>query len=316
MENDNSIPSALYFLYTLQRSQYGLELKWKDIKETVVYLFGEDILEKLKKNDIISTYAGDNLLEVINLNDIGYNIGRQEKEKLFEKIINFFSKDKQIGGLMRIIYLYRKIASVIIDSLNVNITMINPSQESPYFKVAVPLITSNDFYYSNAFADYSQNTLKEVQFDLGDFEEYLQDSWFIRIVILIKDGISGNYGYSKSVENIDANYLSGLLKLISNDYISAIMMHLDIFLNDKKINQALIKNEYKTIRKEKIQRFYDWLAIANDIAVGFEFVIGSILFLPRNDATLGVYLFIIGSSQLLIRPMIQIARKIQIYIIK
>ena len=89
-----------------------------------------------------------------------------------------------------------------------------------------------------------------------------------------------------------------------------------IILNDKKINQALIKNEYKTIRKEKIQRFYDWLAIANDIAVGFEFVIGSILFLPHHDATLGVYLFIIGSSQLLIRPIIQIARKVQIYILK
>ncbi|MGE9810912.1 YrhK family protein, partial [Ferroplasma acidiphilum] len=46
-----------------------------------------------------------------------------------------------------------------------------------------------------------------------------------------------------------------------------------------------------------------------------EFVIGSIFFLPSESkySTLGVYLFIIGSTQLLIRPMINIARRIHIF---
>ena len=71
----------------------------------------------------------------------------------------------------------------------------------------------------------------------------------------------------------------------------------------------------RSVKEKFIKRFYDWLSIANDIMVGLEFVIGSIFFLPseKKYSTLGVYLFIIGSTQLLIRPMINIARRIHIF---
>ncbi len=71
-----------------------------------------------------------------------------------------------------------------------------------------------------------------------------------------------------------------------------------------------------TEHKEKIKRFYDWLAIANDVLVGMEFLVGSILFLPGHNATLGVYLFIIGSAQLLIRPFIQIVKRVHLFMVK
>jgi hypothetical protein len=47
--------------------------------------------------------------------------------------------------------------------------------------------------------------------------------------------------------------------------------------------------------------------------VGLEFLIGSFEFLPRANELLGVYLFIAGSSQLLIRPLIEISKRIHIY---
>jgi len=71
----------------------------------------------------------------------------------------------------------------------------------------------------------------------------------------------------------------------------------------------------KEEHKSDLNKIYKSLSIINDIMVGIEFLIGSILFLPGNNTTFGVYLFILGSSQLLIRPFIEIARKIHLFLI-
>ncbi|WP_019415835.1 YrhK family protein [Paenisporosarcina sp. TG20] len=51
---------------------------------------------------------------------------------------------------------------------------------------------------------------------------------------------------------------------------------------------------------------YRIIALLNDLTLGLEFLIGSILFLSESTQTAGVILFIIGSVQLLSRPLLKI----------
>ncbi len=57
-----------------------------------------------------------------------------------------------------------------------------------------------------------------------------------------------------------------------------------------------------------IRRRYEALSIANDILIGLWFTVGSILFFFESTTTTGTWFFVIGSVELLIRPMIRMTR--------
>lgn len=73
---------------------------------------------------------------------------------------------------------------------------------------------------------------------------------------------------------------------------------------------TLKKNRDK-IRKG-IEKNYKILGLINDFMIGLEFLVGSIEFLPGHLSTIGVYLFILGSFQILLIPTIKIARDVHI----
>ncbi|GGE51884.1 hypothetical protein GCM10011391_33370 [Pullulanibacillus camelliae] len=57
---------------------------------------------------------------------------------------------------------------------------------------------------------------------------------------------------------------------------------------------------------------YEWLHIINDIVIALWFLIGSFLFFFEQYQTAGTWLFVIGSAQMLIRPLIRIAHKLHV----
>lgn len=61
-----------------------------------------------------------------------------------------------------------------------------------------------------------------------------------------------------------------------------------------------------------IRRRYEALSIANDVLIALWFLVGSILFFypARND--LAIWLFVIGSVEMLIRPVIRLARRLHL----
>jgi hypothetical protein len=61
-----------------------------------------------------------------------------------------------------------------------------------------------------------------------------------------------------------------------------------------------------------IRRRYEVLSIANDILVALWFIAGSILFFSEDLATAGTWLFLIGSAELLIRPIIRLTRAVHL----
>jgi len=58
-----------------------------------------------------------------------------------------------------------------------------------------------------------------------------------------------------------------------------------------------------------IHQRYEVLSIINDFMLGLWFTVGSVcFFFEGNIKTLGVWLFVIGSVQLLMRPLIRLHR--------
>lgn len=61
-----------------------------------------------------------------------------------------------------------------------------------------------------------------------------------------------------------------------------------------------------------IRQRYETLAIINDILIGVWFLIGSFFFFSDTLSYAGTWLFVIGSAEMLIRPVIRLARRVHI----
>jgi len=61
-----------------------------------------------------------------------------------------------------------------------------------------------------------------------------------------------------------------------------------------------------------IRRRYETASIFNDFLIGLWFLVGSVAFLRPSWQEFGTWLFIIGSAELLLRPMIRLAHRIHL----
>lgn len=61
-----------------------------------------------------------------------------------------------------------------------------------------------------------------------------------------------------------------------------------------------------------IRQRYEVVSIINDILIGVWFVIGSIFFFYDSLAYAGTWLFVIGSIEMLIRPVIRLLRHLHL----
>lgn len=61
-----------------------------------------------------------------------------------------------------------------------------------------------------------------------------------------------------------------------------------------------------------IRQRYEVVSIANDILIGVWFLVGSILFFSESSTYWGTWLFVLGSVEMLIRPLIRLVRRVHL----
>ena len=61
-----------------------------------------------------------------------------------------------------------------------------------------------------------------------------------------------------------------------------------------------------------IRQRYEFLSIANDVLIGLWFLVGSFLFFSTATTYAATWLFVIGSVEMLIRPVIRLARNVHL----
>ncbi|MCH1865638.1 YrhK family protein [Nocardioides sp. CFH 31398] len=65
-------------------------------------------------------------------------------------------------------------------------------------------------------------------------------------------------------------------------------------------------------RELLLRRRYETLSIANDLLVAVWFLVGSFLFLDSATTEAGTWLFIVGSAELAVRPVIRLSRRVHL----
>ncbi len=58
-----------------------------------------------------------------------------------------------------------------------------------------------------------------------------------------------------------------------------------------------------------LRQRYEVVSILNDLLVALWFIVGSVLFFSDSTAYAGTWLFLVGSVQLAIRPLIRLSRQ-------
>ena len=61
-----------------------------------------------------------------------------------------------------------------------------------------------------------------------------------------------------------------------------------------------------------IRRRYEVVSIVNDILIALWFTVGSVLFFSEATTTLGTWFFLVGSVELLVRPVIRLSRRVHL----
>lgn len=61
-----------------------------------------------------------------------------------------------------------------------------------------------------------------------------------------------------------------------------------------------------------VRQRYEVVSIANDILIGVWFLVGSILFFSESSAYWGTWLFVLGSVEMLVRPVIRLVRRVHL----
>ena len=62
-----------------------------------------------------------------------------------------------------------------------------------------------------------------------------------------------------------------------------------------------------------IRQRYETASIVNDILIGTWFLVGSFLFFSSSTATAGTWLFVVGSVEMLLRPLIRLTRRVHLH---
>ncbi|GAA1905478.1 hypothetical protein GCM10009737_02890 [Nocardioides lentus] len=61
-----------------------------------------------------------------------------------------------------------------------------------------------------------------------------------------------------------------------------------------------------------LRRRYESLSILNDLLIAIWFLAGSVLFFSAETTYAGTWLFVIGSAELAVRPVIRLSRRVHL----
>lgn len=305
---DEDIESFLFLSHLIHDGYYNLRITWGEVNEVFGQILDEDPYQ---------------ICMIVR--DKGYTYGC-EKTDPFMLLKEPKIRDEIIGGILE-----RFFGILDQNPLSLNVSILSYTQRSLIMsilgsfydhemefakttadRILIPIVTGEKFQ------DFGQ-TRRLIEERIGRFVgnldcvyEYLNEPWFLEFVLILKNGYygNGNFNYIDSLESSFRNdFVEGILKLINEGGLVSIILNFKKLLNDEKVNNKIRGFVKKSRDETKLRRFYEWLSIANDLAIGSEFLIGSIEFLPNGNELLGVFLFIAGSTQLLIRPLIEISKR-------
>lgn len=304
----------LYLCDFIHHGYYNIRITWGEVSNLLSFSMGDNkdlVLEEIRR--LGYTESADMGDPFMILRRIDVDVPTERKRALISKLFDRMEKVPLAYNVAAITYLQRSLMMGIIGSFYDHELSF---ASSPDERVFISAVTSDIFQNDRAVSDYFDRAVQSMERGERDFTPYMTEPWFNELLLIIKNGYYGNgsFNYIDTLESsFRVEFTSGILEIVRNGDLLWLLLNFRTFIKNNRVDLTVKKFVRKRKEEKTINRLYDWLSIGNDFAVGVEFVVGSIEFLPNHDATFGVYLFIVGSTQLLIRPVINLARKIHLH---
>lgn len=307
---DREAEKFLLLAQLVHDGYYNLRISWGQVKR----LFGK-ILESdperscaiLRENGY--TYGCEDGDPFMLLKEPDIKLGNGETSELFLKFFDVLDSNPLSLNVAMLVFAQRSLIMGILSSFYDHEIEFSGKSEN---RILIPMVTSEKFLEFDKAGELLEKRVRQAKENDIDISGYLEQPWFLELMLIIKNGYygNGNFNYIDSLESsFRSEFIDGILDLIKSGILITIILNFKKLLRNEETNYKIRNFVRKSREEAKLKRFYDWLSIANDLAVGTEFLIGSFEFLPSGNELFGVFLFIVGSSQLLIRPIIQIFRK-------
>lgn len=304
----------LFLCNIIHEGYYNMRITWGEARKLFsVAVTGSplEICRNLREEGYIGAYDDPDPFMI--LRNIRVDLSPETEKATFRKLLETLRSEPLPYNVAMVSYLQKGLMMGIISSFydhELNFA------RTPEERTLISVVTSDLFLSNRYVSGLLEDEVKIAEIRDPGMEDYVQYSWFNELVQIIKNGYYGNNGvnYIDMLENSSrVEFSDGILEIITNGGLLWLILNFKQFLKRDHVDMATKKFVKKSRQERGINRFYDWLSMVNDFAVGVEFLIGSIEFLPNYDPTFGVYLFIVGSTQLLIRPVISLGRKIHLH---
>ncbi len=310
MEEEKNL--FVYMASLIHNGKYNYGIKWKDFYAIFSSLSNAD------PKKICSELLDEGYVESVDDDDPFMLISKIKVDALDSTINRLFSIIKSDKAALNIALCYSIEPSFIQSVISATYYYKGTTRKSAAAKVLIPICTSDEFQNDERVIGLIRNEISDLSFDVNRIKPLLKSRWFLDLLFILRNGKYGNGGFDYIEDMSTANrdrFINGIISILDNGLLVTVILRLSKILAMDGVGEALEKYSHRNRRSEHVSRIYYYLSIANDILVGLEFLTGSFEFLPGGNEVLGVYLFIIGSSELLIRPFIEIAKRVHLHII-
>ena len=312
LEKDKDI--FLFLCNFIHEGYYNMRITWGEVRELCSFAVSnntDEILRLMESEGYIESYGDSDPFMILRKIRVG--LTQEDEEAAVSEFLEIVKGAPLSYNVAIISYLQKSLMMGIIGSFYDHELNFAPSREE---RVLISAVTSDEFLTNRKVSEIIEREISSTQFKDPGMDGYIQYPWFNELLQIIKNGYYGNGGtnYIDTLESsFRVEFTDGILEIIMNGGLLWLILNFKEFIKRENVDRAVKKFVRKSREERSINRLYDWLSIGNDFAVGIEFLVGSIEFLPNYDATFGVYLFIVGSTQLLIRPVIALGRKIHLH---
>jgi len=314
---DEDLDFFLYLCRFIHEGYYNIRITWGEVRNLFSFAVKgnpHDVCTRMKTDGYTESVEDSDPFMILRRIDV--HLSRESEERIISGFFDRMRKVPLAHNVAMISYLQKSLIMGIIGSFYDHEL---DFASTPDERVLISAVTSDYFISNEIVSGYLEKDISDDEYGNPDMEKYLENPWFNELILIIKNGYYGNGGFNY-IDTLESSFrvefTTGILEIIRNGGLLWLILNFREFIKGEPADRTIKKFVKKRRDEGKINRLYDWMSIGNDFAVGIEFLVGSVEFFPSYNPTVGIYLFIIGSTQLLIRPVISTSRKIHLHKLK
>lgn len=302
-----------YLSRILDNAHYSIRVSWKAAVECIALASGleETEVTALLKDAGIG-YSGQPGAAFTVLGVYDAQVTEEVKSHAFNRILSVVREDTFLRSVLLLISAGYNFTLALLEFLS-RVERKLPAQfvDNPYLAI----VTSDFFIESREVNEYVKSQISRLSVDVSRLKSLTREEWFLDLLTILKSGASVNEsrGFLKLMEKqVDRSNVDFITGIVMDGTLPAMVINRNFVMKQDFVSGAFERKYEAEQHVKRLKTLYYWLGIANDFILGVLFLVGSLEFLPHKNEILGVYMFIVGSAQLVGRSVIKIVMNLHV----